>query len=488
MSDDYPVLVAPGKPKLRVNASADEVVRYAPKKIDVINMEANRFESMAIADLLKECGQEYPSIGKIISIHRDGLIRRPLGAGTDFTEHNTVVTFDGLIRGTTFVKQIAAILAVLKEAIGTPVDIEFVSNGSDFWLLQCRTQSYSRDDDAVEIPRNLREESILFTAKRFVSNGRVPDVTHLVYVVPEKYREISERTDLLAAGEAVGKLNKLLPKRQFILMGPGRWGSRGDIKLGVSVSYSDISNAVLLIEIARKKGNYVPELSFGTHFFQDLVEASIRYLPLYPDDEGIQFNEGFLLSAENGLQRLAPEYAYLSDVIRVINIPEATGGRILRVLMNADLEEAVGLLVDRSMPIKTAQSLSTVPSRNSEDHWRWRLAMAERIAANLDSTRFGVKALYVFGSTKNATAGPASDIDLLVHFEGSAKQKKELELWLDGWSVCLSELNYLRTGCRSDGLLDSHIVTDEEIERRSAFALKIGAVTDPARELPLGKK
>jgi hypothetical protein len=314
----------------------------------------------------------------------------------------------------------------------------------------------------------------------------VPDSTHLVYVVPEQYQELSELADLLAVGDAVGKLNKLLPKRQFILMGPGRWGSRGDIKLGVSVSYSDISNTAMLVEVARKKGNYVPELSFGTHFFQDLVEASIRYLPLYPDDGGVQFNEEFLLSADNALKSLAPEYAYLSDVLRVIDIPKATGGRILRVLMNADVEEAVGLFAERSMPIKTVETVSGRRSSDQEDHWRWRLAMTERIAAQLDPVRFGVKAFYVFGSTKNATAGPESDIDVLVHFEGSPQQKKELELWLDGWSVCLAELNYLRTGHRSEGLLDTHIVTDEEIERRSAFAIKIGAVTDPARELPVG--
>ena len=83
-------------------------------------------------------------------------------------------------------------------------------------------------------------------------------------------------------GRAVGRLNKLLPKRQFILIGPGRWGSRGDIRLGVPVTYSEINNTAMLIEVARQKGNYLPELSFGTHFFQDLVEASIRYLPLYP--------------------------------------------------------------------------------------------------------------------------------------------------------------------------------------------------------------
>ena len=110
------------------------------------------------------------------------------------------------------------------------------------------------------------------------------------------------------------------------------------------VTYADICNAAVLIEVARKKGGYVPDLSFGTHFFQDLVESNIRYLPLYPDDPEVVFNEAFFLRSPNALASLAPEFAGLSDVLRVIDVPGATGGRVLRVLMNGDLDEAVGLL------------------------------------------------------------------------------------------------------------------------------------------------
>jgi pyruvate, water dikinase len=100
-------------------------------------------------------------------------------------------------------------------------------------------------------------------------------------------------SDLISVGEAVSRLNAVLPRRAFILMGPGRWGSRGDITLGMRVTYADICNTAMLVEIARRKGSYVPDLSFGTHFFQDLVEARIRYLALYPDEPGIVFNEDF---------------------------------------------------------------------------------------------------------------------------------------------------------------------------------------------------
>jgi predicted nucleotidyltransferase len=255
----------------------------------------------------------------------------------------------------------------------------------------------------------------------------------------------------------------------------------------VDVTYSDINNTSVLLEIAKQKGNYLPELSFGTHFFQDLVEADIRYIPLYPDDSNICFNEAFLRRSKNILPEIAPDFAHLADTVRVIDVPTQTEGQILRVLMNADLEEAVGVL-DRPVEggVRDDTELYRVEATR-EDHWRWRLRMAEKIAQHLDPGRFGVRAFYVFGSTKNTTAGPGSDLDVIIHFTGSEEQKADLALWLEGWSRSLAEVNYLRTGYKMDGLLDVHYVTDEDIANRSSFAAKIDAITDPARPLPLGR-
>jgi hypothetical protein len=240
--------------------------------------------------------------------------------------------------------------------------------------------------------------------------------------------------------------------------------------------------------VARRSGNYVPDLSFGTHFFQDLVESGIRYLPLYPDDPGVVFNELFFRRSENVLARLLPELAHLADTVRVIDVPESTGGQVLRVLMNADLDEAVGVLAPPGVATLAALPVPSPAARPAEDHWRWRLRMAQKVAADLDPARFGVVALYVFGSTKNASAGPGSDIDLILHFRGTPEQRRELELWLEGWSLCLAEMNFLRTGYRSEGLLDVHFVTDADIARQSSYASKIGAITDAARPLTLGSR
>jgi pyruvate, water dikinase len=488
VGDDYPILVAPGQPGLRVNVTTDEVVRYSPKKIDVINLEAGRFETHDIDDIFREYGHQFPGLDLVASVLDADGIHRPVGFDWDPAESRLCVTFDGLINNTPFMARMRALLKLLRERIGTPVDIEFASDGKEFYLLQCRPQSFSRDAVPSPIPHDLQYDRLVFSANKYVSNGRVPDVTHIVFVDPEQYDRLENLTDLKDVGRAVGRLNKMLPKRQFILMGPGRWGSRGDIKLGVSITYSDINNTAVLIEIAAKKGNYTPDLSFGTHFFQDLVEAGIRYLPLFPGDEDVVFNELFLRRAPNILADLLPEYEHLSDVVRVIDVPKAADGQILQVLMNAELDEAVAFLA----PASTG-SAGAVPEKKTEmlhlteEHWRWRLRMAEYLAAQLDGERFGVKALYIFGSTKNATAGPGSDIDLLVHVDGDVEQRHALEAWLEGWSLCLSEMNYLRTGYETEGLLDVHYVTDADITVRTSWASKIGAITDPARPLGLKK-
>lgn len=485
IGDDYPILVAPGIPGLRVNITTEEVIKYSPKKVDVINLESGYFQTIDIDELLKEYGNDFPASEKVFSVYKDGDISKSFLVDYQEEYKNSIVTFDGLIKNTSFVKDIHTILNTLKKSLGHPIDIEFASDGDDLYLLQCRTQSSFGNTSPSPIPKDIPADQIVFTANKHISNGRIQDITHVVYVDPDAYGNISDLKTLQEVGRAVGKLNKILPKRQFILMGPGRWGSRGDIKLGVNVSYSDINNTSVLIEIAKKKGNYVPDLSFGTHFFQDLVEACIKYIPLYPDDTKITFNEMFLKNSNNILKELLPEFEHLSDTVKVIDVNKRTEGKILKILLNSDLDEALAYLTAPSGISEEITALNDLEEKRSDDHWKWRLRMSEKIASEIDTERFGVIACYVFGSTKNATAGPGSDIDMLIHFRGSDEQRKELETWLQGWGKCLAEMNYLKTGYELSTLLDVHIITDKDIENKTSYAVKIGAVTDSARELKL---
>ena len=119
------------------------------------------------------------------------------------------------------------------------------------------------------------------------------------------------------------------------------------------------------------------------------------------------------------------------------------------------------------------------------EHWRWRHYMAGQLAAALDMEHFGVKGIYLFGSTATGETGAASDIDLIVHVE-SKTDLAPLRQWLDGWSRALAKINFLQTGHDADRLLDVHFVTDEDIAKGEPFAAKIRSAADPV--IPLRVK
>lgn len=495
LSDDFPVLVSPGQPGLRVNMVPDEIKHYAPKKADVIDLENNTFATVDLAFLLRQYGDQIPQVQQLVVVNSDDFVARRSLWEIDFERDDLLVTFDGLIQDTPFVKKVQTLLNTLEKKLGFPVDIEFAWDGHNFYLLQCRPQSYVGEAAPAAVPQDIPAKDTLFSAQRQISNGTIGDIAYIVYVDPEAYHRLERLDELVNTGKAIGKLNSLLPRKRFILMGPGRWGSRGDIRLGVPVSYADISNTAALIEIARQKSSYLPELSFGTHFFQDLVESRIRYLPLYPDDKGIVFNEAFLRRSPSILTRLLPEYASLQEVVRVIDVQEVSRGKALHIAMNADLQEALGYLSPFSPQTQPAAHelvrVETVKPAASEwlsddRFWRWRYYMAERLAEHLKAEYYGVKGVYLIGSTSNGTAGPGSDIDLLIHMQGTPQQRLELDRWLQGWSQALAQMNYLKTGYAAEGLLDVHYISDQDIQEKTSFAVKIGAITEPAHPLKTG--
>ncbi|MGF7145614.1 hypothetical protein HNQ56_004057 [Anaerotaenia torta] len=484
IGDDYPILISPGQPNLPVNHSAEDLVRYSPQKMDVLDVENNRFLTLPIAQVIKEYGNQIPHINYVASIRKEDILVGVNSLTANFKSDELVITFDHLIRNTSMIKQIQSVLVLLKEKLGYPVDIEFASDGDSLYLLQCRPQSRNYDNKPVAIPPDISYHKTVFTADKFISNGKVTGIKTVIYVDPAQYSALEKREDLVNVAYAVSHLNSILPRKSFILMGPGRWGSRGDIKLGVPVAYSDINNTAMLIEIAAKESRFQPELSFGTHFFQDLVEENIKYLPLYPEDKHIIFNKSFFSNKKNFLEEMLPSYAHLSRVIRVIQVEEACSDKELVVLMNADLEKAIAYLDSPSRSAQISgfeQAGAEGIEDNKEDYgWKWRHYMAEQVAAGMDMHAYGVKGIYLFGSTNNCSARCNSDIDLILHFDGNDAQKEQLANWLEGWSMALSQMNYLKTGYQSNGLLDIHYVTDQDIADKTSYALKINSVYDPA--------
>jgi pyruvate,water dikinase len=130
---------------------------------------------------------------------------------------------------------------------------------------------------------------------------------------------------------------------KVMLMGPGRWGSN-NIELGVNVGYADIDGTAVLVEVAREEAGHTPEVSYGTHFFQDLVESDILYLPVYPDENSADFNAKFFSGSPNILEDLLPELSDFKDIVHVISVPSASGGASAKVIADPQTRNAVCFL------------------------------------------------------------------------------------------------------------------------------------------------
>jgi hypothetical protein len=344
VSNDYPFIISPGNPSIKVNVSYENIKRYSQHFMDVLNLETKKFETLPVEHIIQEAGSEIPGLNHMISVDKSGYLMSPVGV-FDIDESDFNVTFQGLIEKTPFLKNIKIIMEILKKEFNFPVDVEFASDGLDLYILQCRPQGQGKlTNKDITIPDDIPGEYKIFSAVRYVTNASIEDIEYIVYIDPDGYNSLESMEDMRNVAKIVGKLNSILPKRKFILMGPGRWGSRGDISLGVSVTYSDVNNTVMLIEIARNMGNYVPELSFGTHFFQDLVEADIHYLPLYPDQDRTIFNEDFLLKSPNKLAEFLREYKFFSNTVRVISIKDVKHDASLSVIMDGNTNRALAFL------------------------------------------------------------------------------------------------------------------------------------------------
>lgn len=488
VNDDYPIMFAAGQPQLLINQSPSDVRYYSPKQIDLIDPEKGGFTTVQAEDFLKESGKDIPGLHQYVSVYANDFIEEKNRFLLNPSRDNMIITFHQILTSTDLPQKIKRMLDVLSKKLLYPVDIEFAYDGEHLYLLQCRPQGTGMMHKPAEIPQNISPDETLFTAGKFVSDGILENISHIVYVDGDAYRGLSSREELLAVGATVGMLNELLPRRRYILMGPGRWGSRGDIQLGVRVTYSDISGTAALIEIAKEQHSYMPELSFGTHFFQDLVEADISYIPLYPDQQDAVFNERYLTTSHNCLGELLPQYAWLSDTIKVIDVT-AESRQVLEIRMNAEQESAIAFFTEPKDAVEGSERLRSVKAQwhieTKHEHWEWRNYMAQQIAADLDLQALGVKGIYLFGSTDTGESGIGSDIDLLLHVDADEAQREKLKTWLDGWSRALARINYLQTGYDTDKLLDVHLVTDADIKAGNSYAIKINSLRDPVTPLRL---
>ena len=351
VSGDYPRMIAVSHPQIRPETGM-EVAKYSQRMVDVLNLEDNAFVTKPFVEVIK--GDSYPVLNLLTSEIADGYLRDWFVTSPGSSSKNLVLTFNNLINQSALVKIIGEMLSKLEKAWGQPVDTEFTAyvdseNNVKVNLLQCRTLRVPTLVGAgVSIPEKLPKEQVLFRSSRAINAGMVNDIGYIIYIDPKKYAEVATIDVKKALGRVIGKLNNHLRQkgRKVMMMGPGRWGSN-NIELGVNVGYADIDSTAVLVEVAREKAGHTPEVSYGTHFFQDLVESDILYLPVYPDEAAADFNTEFFSRSPNVLKSLMPELSDFEDIVHVIDVPLATDGALAKVIASPQTRKAVCFL-DRS--------------------------------------------------------------------------------------------------------------------------------------------
>ncbi len=337
-SNDHSRMVALGAPMLRPEVTPERQARYSQRFVDAIDLTDNRFTTVPLTRLLEE-GVGAPGLNWAVSVRtEDGLVE-PAGGLEGVEPGKMCLTFDRLLARTRFAALMRDRLRRLEDAFGTPINVEFAQVDDRFYLLQCRPLVQAEAADAGKLPRGVRGDDIVFFTRGLVRSGEVRDIAYVVYVDPHAY-DLLDPEHRAAVSRAVARVNDALEGQPFLLMGPGRWGTN-DPQLGVKVNYSDINHCRVLIEIAHRRGEYVPEVSYGTHFFQDLVEDGIYYLALHPDEGGDVFQETFLSLAPNALEEVSPRDAELARCLRVIRLADAAPGRALNLAMDGEAGEAM---------------------------------------------------------------------------------------------------------------------------------------------------
>lgn len=336
--NDHSRMVALGAPMLRPEVTPERQARYSQRMVDAIDLEANEFTTVPLARIIEE-GPHAPGLDWAVSVRtEDGLVE-PAGGLEGISPGKLCLTFDRLLARTRFAAIMRDRLRRLEDGFGTPINVEFAQVDDRFYLLQCRPLVQAEAAEAGKLPRGVKSDDVIFFTKGLVRSGEVRDIAHVVYVDPRAYDRLDhERRAAVSRG--VARVNDALEGTPFLLLGPGRWGTN-DAQLGVKVNYADINHCSVLIEVAHRRGEYVPEVSYGTHFFQDLVEDGIFYLALQPDESGVVFQEPFFAHAPNVLAEVSPRDADLDGCLRVIRVAAAAPGRALHLAMNGEAGEAM---------------------------------------------------------------------------------------------------------------------------------------------------
>ncbi|QQO10986.1 PEP/pyruvate-binding domain-containing protein [Breznakiella homolactica] len=348
IDDDYTRIVALNQPLKRPDKHDSDDYKYIQRKVDLIDIENNTFATVPVREALAKL----PPLDRDLFATLDSeAARRARELGIDESAALRL-DFKNLFQHTDFASRMQNMLSVLEAAYQHPVDIEFTVNmdGKSVTpsyrinLVQCRPFQVKimGPGDIGRLPSSIPEEKVFIRSDGpIVGRSVAAPVDRLIYVIPEAYTSLSEQ-ERYGVARLVGELShRPTAKKDPVVMvvGPGRWGTSTPA-MGVPVSFNDIKGVSVMVELAMMHKGLIPDLSLGTHFFNDLVEMDMLYVAVFPDRSGNCVSETFLNSASGALKRVPPENDLWKRTVIVLE-EENPGGEELRLYADATAQTAL---------------------------------------------------------------------------------------------------------------------------------------------------
>jgi len=322
LSGDYARIVPLDCPAKGPPLNYGDEKKFSQHKADVLDLRENRLTEVPLDSLLDYDLKTEKGIFFSVDFATLSLLRE-LGRQSDSTPQ--ILDFKKLLSETAFPSLVRGILSTLVEAYNYPVDIEFTVNFSPdgsfrFNLLQCRPLQTKGIGKAVEIPEPKPGNVFFATEGNFMGGNARLALDYVIFVQAKEYLELPEREKYRIA-RLVGALNQKLKESSILLVGPGRWGTTMP-SLGVPVHFSELCNMAAVCEVSYRQAGLMPELSFGSHFFQDIVESDIFYAAIFDGEPNVVFHPENILGRKNLFGEILPEEKAWE---RVIHLAHVTG-------------------------------------------------------------------------------------------------------------------------------------------------------------------
>ena len=320
--EDYPRLANLDRPAVTAMTTAAQKHRFSQRYIDVLDCEKNALREVSMDTLLSVLPLWYK---KMVLEHDHEAEDRLRQMGR--RQEVWFVSCQKLLETKAFTSLMQKILKVLERVYGNPVDIEYtvnMDNTGDFVvnLLQCRPLYLGQEGKNVDL-KSLNLKEVFFHIKDSsmgTSGKRKMDV--IVQVDPVLYYQYPyhKKYDVAAA---IGKVNHYYRQsgKNLLLMTPGRIGTSSP-ELGVPVAFKDISNFSAVCEVSDNRAGYMPELSYGSHMFQDLTEAEITYGAIYNNEKTLTYNPDLFAENPDLFPKICPEYPELQEMIQVREVED----------------------------------------------------------------------------------------------------------------------------------------------------------------------